>query len=291
MKILVTGGAGYIGSQLVKRLVENENDVVIFDDLSTGRKESIPGNVELIHGDITKTEDIKKVGRVDAVYHLAAQVSVPRSIEDPSGTSITNITGTINVLNENKDSVFVFVSSASVYGNAPVPVSEEAPLDPLSPYGMSKVCSEEFCKLYEKLYGMKIAIVRPFNVYGPGQAFNPYSGVITKLIEHAKRGESLIIHGDGNQTRDFIHLEDIINAFILVLGKKGVYNAGSGKPTKINELANLVKKFSKKEIKIEYAKEEKGQIRHSYADISRISKLGFKPTISFEQGIKELMGE
>lgn len=291
MKILVTGGAGYIGSQLVKKLVENENNVVIFDNLSTGRKESVPGNVELIHGDITKTEDVQRVGRVDAVYHLAAQVSVPRSIEDPAGTSITNIAGTINVLNENKDSAFVYVSSAAVYGNAPVPVSEESPLDSLSPYGMSKVCSEQFCQLYERLYGMRIAIVRPFNVYGPGQAFNPYSGVITKFIEYAKKGEPLVIYGDGNQTRDFIHLNDIIEAFILVLGRKGVYNAGSGKPTKINEIAEAVAKFSEKKVKIEHGEEEKGQIRHSYADISRIRKLGFKPTISLEEGIKELMGE
>lgn len=292
MKILVTGGAGFIGSHLVKKLIENGNDVVILDDLSTGRKESIPGNVELIEGDIRRLEDVKKVGKVDAVYHLAAQVSVPRSIEDPAGTSITNITGTINVLNENRDSAFVYVSSAAVYGNAPVPVSEDTPFDPLSPYGMSKVCSEEFCKLYEKLYDMKIAVVRPFNVYGPGQIFNPYSGVITKFIENEKRGKSLIIHGDGNQTRDFIHLEDTTNALILVLGKKGIYNVASGEPTKIKELANLVARFSKKKIKIEYSKEEKGQIRHSYADISKINKeFGFKPTISLEKGIKKLMGE
>jgi len=289
MKILVTGGTGYIGSHLVEKL-RDQNDVIV---LSQSHERPISG-VEYIEGSITERFDIHRACKgIDSLMHLAAMVSVPRSMDYPDKTLITNTVGTANLLQETKDMniSFLYVSSASIYGDAQdLPVKETHPLHPKSPYGVSKFASEEFCKLYMRNYNMDIKIARPFNAYGGNQNYeNPYANVPTKFVKNAKSGKDLMIFGDGLQTRDFVHVEDICDAFIHVMKKQpDTYNIGSGQPTSIKTLAEKVQEYCPKDINIIYKEAEPGQILHSYADISRIKNTGWSPKITMDEGIRRL---
>jgi UDP-glucose 4-epimerase len=290
--ILVTGGAGFIGSHLVALLLEKGHSVRVFDNLATGKQENIPPKAEFFKGDITNTEDVKKASEsVDTIFHLAAQVYVPLSLENPVRDAEINILGTLNLLEQNRDALFVYTSSAAVYGNTKeIPVKENAPIVPLSPYGVSKRIGEQCFALYRQLYGTKYAVTRTFNAYGPGQdPSNPYSGVISKFIDAAGRGEPLTIYGDGKQTRDFVYVGDVCDALVTCLGKEGTYNIGTGKETTLNELAELVKKVSGKDAQIVHEKEREGDILHSCADISRIKALGWSPKTTLEHGLKSMM--
>jgi UDP-glucose 4-epimerase len=301
---LVTGGAGFIGSHLVDKLVDLGFFVRVFDNLSYGKLENIQkhldsGAVEFVKGNITKIKPVKKaVQGVDYVFHLAALTSVPLSVKNPSLTFNVNVSGTVNLLrvsSHSKVKKLVFASSCAVYGD-PVhfPVIEEEPIDPISPYAESKVAGEHFCRGFYKTGMLKTVMFRFFNVYGPRQALNDYSGVITKFIDNAKADKSLLVYGDGSATRDFVCVFDVVEALVSCLDdwkcEGEAFNVGSGKPTKIQDLAKTVIELTDSKSKIKNKKEREGDIKYSYANITKAKQqLGYKPKVSLKAGLKDLI--
>ena len=306
--ILVTGGAGFIGSHLVDKLIriESVEKVIVLDNLWSGKIENIKKYIgskkfELIIGDVRDQKLMKKlVKNSDYVFHEAAVVSVQFSLEKPEVVNEVNVCGTLNLLEACLDSDlhrFVFASSAAVYGETKVlPIREELSGHPLSPYGASKLAAEAYCIAFYKSYGVKTVSLRYFNVYGPRQAVSPYSGVITIFMNNAKYGKPLTIFGDGKQTRDFIHVWDVVEATILASIKEKaigeVINIGTGKDISIKKLAELVRKVTGREdLPIEYGPPRKGDIKRSCANIEKARKiLGFTPKINLEDGLKTLIG-
>ena len=300
LRVLVTGGAGFIGSHLVKALVKAGHQVRVLDNLSTGFIENLAdvlNAIEFVRGDVRDYGVVESVVRgVDAVVHLAALIDVAESVEKPDLYFDVNVRGTYNVAKASKNvSTFVFSSSSAVYGEPiRVPISEDHPLMPKSPYAASKVSGEAFVQAFANQYGFRPVILRLFNVYGPKQS-RAYTGVIIEFIKRVSRGEPPVIFGNGEQTRDFIHVSDVVEAIMLSLsneGARGVFNIGSGEGIVINRLANLILKLmGREDLKPIYAQPRPGDIRHSIADIIRAQKeLGFKPKVKLEVGIKELIG-
>ena len=303
-RVLVTGGAGFIGSHLVDRLVDEGYDVRVLDNLSSGKLENIErhiksGKVNFIEGDIRDADLARKslVG-VDAVFHLAAIISVPFSVSNPELTFDVNLTGTLNLLNacsEKKVGKFVFVSSCAVFGDTKVlPVNEDASTNPISPYAESKLLGERDCLNFDQQGLLESVVYRFFNVYGPRQGMNDYSGVITKFINRAKQGQHLTIYGDGSQTRDFVNVADIVQALLASLKRSNVngevFNIGSGKPTTITELAKAVLELTGQDLEIRYELPRAGDIKDSYADISKAGKLlGYEPKVSLRDGLRALL--
>lgn len=304
MKVLITGGAGFIGHHLALYLSSLGYDVLCVDNLSRSSPEVI--NILRRYGinlivvdvlDINSLDVIMSRFKPEVVIHTAALVSVEESVKKPEEYFRCNVLGTLNTVRISTNygvSRFIYLSSAAVYGDPiKLPVSEEHPLNPKSPYGLSKLLGEEVVKLYYRMYGLEYVILRLFNVYGPRQFLNPYSGVITKFIDRVSKGLPPVIYGDGTQTRDFIHVLDVCRVIQLCVSTEKVnevYNVGSGKPLSINELADLVVRVSGLDLRPTYESSRPGDIRHSYADISKAVKyLGFKPSVSIEEGIKELL--
>ncbi|WP_202320739.1 NAD-dependent epimerase/dehydratase family protein [Archaeoglobus neptunius] len=293
MNVLVTGASGQIGSYVLELLSEEHNVVGV--DLK-----HYPFGEEFV--DMVVTGDLRSyftvremVEKVDAVIHLAAQVSVERSWMDPVYDAKNNIISTINLLkasSESKVKKFIYISSAAVYGNPLyVPIDENHPTNPISPYGVSKLAGEHYVKIY--IEKMHVNIVRPFNVYSERMdPRNPYSGVIAKFIERAKKGLPPVIYGDGEQTRDFIHARDVAMAIKAVLdeGRNGeVYNIGTGKETSILELAKMVMEAFRIDEEPVFDKEREGDIMRSCADISKTRALGFEPKTELASFIKDFM--
>lgn len=304
MKVLITGGAGFIGHHLAIYLNNLGYDVVCVDNLLRSSKEAINAlrgmGIKLIVTDVVDYRSLGKVFndlRPDAIVHTAALVSVTESFIIPDDYIRCNVIGTLNTIRLSCElgiDRFIYISSAAVYGDPiKLPITEDHPLNPISPYGLSKLVGEEVVRLYSRIYGVKYIVLRLFNVYGPRQPLDEYSGVIRKFIDRISRGLPPIIYGDGTQSRDFIHVTDVCRAIELSLSTKAfndVYNVGSGRPISINELAELIISISGLKIKPLYEAPRAGDIRHSYADISKISsRLGFKPSITIEEGIKELI--
>ncbi len=304
-RVLVTGGAGFIGSHLVDGLVRSGCSVKVLDNLSGGSLDNIGlhlerGSVEFFEGDIRDRELVDKLVReVDAVVHLAALVSVPLSVEDPDLTLDVNVNGTSNVLfsccfaNVKK---IVFASSCAVYG-APeyLPIDEGHPTCPLSPYASSKLEGEHACEEFSECSDADMVILRFFNVYGPRQALNEYSGVITRFLDWAEKDEPLVIYGDGSQTRDFIHVSDVAQAILALLAKDkvdGVFNIGSGEAVTIGELAEKVVKLVGKDLNVIHELPRSGDIERSVADVFKARKaFGFSPRVSLEEGLQSLLRE
>ena len=299
LRILVTGGAGFIGSHLVKALVKAGHSVRILDNFSTGSLENlgdIAGSVELVVGDVRSYGVVEKaVKGVDAVIHLAALIDVAESIEKPDLYFDVNARGTYNIAKACKGvSVLVFASTCAVYGEpVKLPVAEDHPIVPKSPYAATKVAGEAFIQAYSNLYGYRYAILRLFNVYGPKQS-KAYAGVIIEFIKRVSRGEPPIIFGDGEQTRDFIHVSDVVEAIMMAITNektRDVFNIGSGKPVTINQLAKLILKLmGREDLKPIHTTPRPGDIRHSVADITKAREvLGFKPRIGLEEGLQSLI--
>ena len=287
-KIVITGGCGFIGSHLALMLAD-ENDVVVFDKAVLPTK--LKGKVRFVKGDIREFPDVKDAfNGADTVYHLAAQISVPKSFSDPYYDFSVNALGSINVAEacaKNDVKNLVVFSSAAVFGDNPnVPLNEDSETVPLSPYGDNKLFAEKYIRYIKK----NAAVVRPFNVYGPGQdPSNEYSGVISKFIDFARKGLDLTIFGDGEQTRDFVHVSDVCRAVTKVAGIAGTFNVGTGKAVSINKLAETVNRLSCGKSKIVHADERVGDILHSCADISKLKSVGWVPKVSLEAGLKEMV--
>ena len=297
MKILVTGGAGFIGSHLVKALVEAGYSVRVLDNLSTGSLENLRGlSLDFVKGDVRNYDEVEKaVKGMEAVVHLAALIDVSESVEKPLDYLEVNVKGTLNVAraSRNVDTV-IFSSSCAVYGEPEkLPIDEDHRINPKSPYAASKAGGEAYIISYANLYGYRPVILRFFNVYGPKQS-RAYSGVITEFIRRAARGDPPIIYGDGEQTRDFIHVRDAVDAVVRSLksNASGIYNIGSGKATKISELAYLVLKTMNINALPVYMPPRPGDIRNSVADIKKAKEeLHFEPKIPLERGIEMLSHE
>jgi UDP-glucose 4-epimerase len=304
LKILVTGGAGFIGSHLINDLLKKGHSVLVLDNLSSGKKQNLEKafsneDFTFILGDIRDDAALKDALKgVNAVAHLAALIDVTSSVTDPVTTNDVNVAGTLKVLQsavKGNVSQFVFASSTAVYGEAKVlPITEETPLNPISPYAASKVAGEAYCKSFQSCYGLNTVILRFFNVYGPRSENSPYSGVITKFLRQALKNEALNIYGDGEQTRDFIHVNDIVAALILALENPKVggetFNVCTGVQTSINELANTINLITERNLNPKYSPARTGEIRFSYGDPSKAEdKLEFKSKVSLKEGITQLL--
>ncbi len=304
--VLVTGGAGFIGSNLVDLLMEKGHTVYVLDDLSSGSLDNLEEWVDdhrfrFIRGDITSSiedpirSNIRGGPPIDTIFHLAARVDVTSSFEDPKQDAYTNYIGTMNVLDhalKNDVKRVIFASSAAIYGDtASLTIKEDAERSPLSPYGLHKLSSEGLLEVYRKQWGLSSASVRFFNVYGPRQdPKNPYSGVISKFMERAKMKEPLIIFGDGGQTRDFVYVGDVAEGLYQVARSKvhGPMNLGTGVETSVIDLAMTVRKVSMQELKMVHMPPRKGEIMRSVADISKIEEeTGFTAQMTIEQGLKQ----
>ncbi|NJE07965.1 SDR family oxidoreductase [Thermococcus sp. M39] len=290
--IVVTGGAGFIGSHIAEEL-SKDNEVVVIDNLYSGKVENVPENVKFIQADIRDYESIADViSQADYVFHEAALVSVVESVEKPILTEEINVLGTLNILRALSEGhgKLIFASSAAVYGdNQNLPLKEDEKPKPLSPYGVTKVSGEYYCKIFYELYGVPTVALRYFNVFGERQGYNQYAGVISIFINRALKNEPLIIFGDGKQTRDFIYVKDVVKANVLVAEKERangeVFNVARGERTTILELAMKIIDATNSSSSIIFDKPRPGDIKHSQADISKIKKLGFKPDYSLEEGL------
>lgn len=298
--IVVTGGAGFIGSNLVKFLVD-DNHVIVIDDLSTGYIHNIQNlisskKITYINGSITNLELLQAAFKdVDYVFHQAAIPSVPRSIKDPLKSTTVNAVGTLNVLvaaRDNHVKKVIYASSSSVYGDTPtLPKQEDMIPNPLSPYAVSKLTAEYYCGVFTRIYGLQTIALRYFNVYGPWQdPTSEYAAVVPKFITSVLQGKPPVIYGDGQQTRDFTFVNDVISANVLAAESTstGVFNIAGGKRISINELAGLIIKTCKKDVQLEYHDKRDGDILHSLADVTRAKKgFNFISKFSITDGIEE----
>jgi len=296
-KVAVTGGLGFIGSHLVERLNEN-NDLVIVDNQSSGNIKNIQdldfSRIDTDFGDITRVNLERIFEDVDYVYHMAAVTSVPQSVNDPLRSNEVNITGTLKVLEAARKCgvrKLIFSSSSAVYGETEsLPISEKNLINPLSPYAVTKATGELYCTVYSEIYDLPTIALRYFNVFGPKQdPESQYAAVIPIFIDNILKNQRPVIYGDGEQTRDFVNVKQVVDANILAAesNETGSYNIGLGKSTTINYLFEMIKETMKKDIKPVYKNERPGEIKHSVADISKARSLGYSPKNDFTDELTE----
>lgn len=300
MKILITGGAGFIGHNTAIHLKSQGFNVSIYDNLQRSTSNALKRlnnfNIPIHKGNILNAKALASaLKNIDIVIHAAAYINVEESIIKPILYFKNNVLGTANVAKTCLDKNIkhlIYLSSAAVYGDPQtLPINENHPANPISPYGLTKLIGEETVKFYAK-QGLKTTILRLFNVYGPEQSIE-YAGVITHFIKKASMHMPPIIYGDGEQTRDFIHVNDVAEAIKLTITKSPsneTFNIASGKPTKINDLAAYIIRLANLHIRPEHAEPKQGDIKHSFADISKAERiLNFKPKTSLEKGLKNLI--
>ena len=302
-KVVVTGGAGFIGSHLAERLVEQGYQIIILDNLSTGKMENIKellnnANVEFIQGSVNDIWLLSQLfSDVSYVFHLAAIPSVPRSVENPQASHEVNVNGTLNVLlaaRENGVKKVIYASSSSVYGDTPnLPEKEDMIPRPLSPYAVTKLTGEYYCRVFSQVYKLLTVCLRYFNVYGPRQDPNSqYSAVVPKFIQRVLEGQPPFILGDGEQTRDFTFVKDVVEANILMAENdaSGIVNVSHGESITINKLAKLIISIIGSNVEPIYQEPRLGDVRHSLADISKARAYGYEPKYSLEAGLSETIG-
>ena len=296
-KIVITGGLGFIGSHLVEKLSE-DNLVVVIDDQSTGKVENIKhlnlSKIDTTLGDITSIDLDEIFDGTDYVFHEAAVTSVQKSVDDPINSNEVNITGTLKVLEAAKNTdvkKVVLASSSAVYGETEsLPLSEDNPVNPLSPYAVGKTTGELYCNVFSEIYGLPTVSLRYFNVFGPRQDPNSqYAAVIPIFIDKILKNESPIIYGDGEQSRDFVSVKHIVAANIIAAESKltGAFNIGLGKSTTINQLVEMINEIIGKDVKPVYEKARPGDIKYSLADISKAKALGYDPKADFKEELTE----
>lgn len=296
-QVLVTGGAGFIGSNLVRHLIEEGNSVTVLDNFMSGYRSNLDPfpAVRIIEGDVRDktTVEIAMKG-VEVVFHLAASVGNKRSIDHPITDAEINVLGTLQVLEAARKGgirKIVTSSSAGIFGELKtMPIKEDHPIEPDSPYGCTKLCEEKLCLSYAKLYDIEAVCLRYFNVYGPNQRFDAYGNVIPIFVFRMLRNEPLLIYGDGEQTRDFVQVDDVVQANIKAadsIGVSGAFNIASGKRVTINRLVEMITKDNNNFIKIEHGPERPGDVRHSLADITLAhQRINYTPAVDLESGIE-----
>jgi UDP-glucose 4-epimerase len=299
-RVLVTGGAGFVGSNLVRALLERGYQVRVLDNFSTGSRANLAdlnGDVEVIEGDLRSYERVHAAIRdVELAFHLGALPSVPRSIQDPLTTSAVNVEGTLNVLLAARDEGIrrvIFASSSSVYGNTgSLPRTETDPPDPISPYAVSKLSAERYCTAFSSVYGLETVSLRYFNVFGPNQdPSSQYAAVVPRFIAAVQAGASVPIHGDGKQSRDFTFAANVVEANLLAAEATGVsgaiLNVATGSSTTVEELAHAIGALLGRSVEKEYLPARPGDVRHSWADIGAARRLlGYEATVDLEDGLR-----
>jgi UDP-glucose 4-epimerase len=302
-RVLITGGAGFIGSHVTAELLRRGNAVRVIDNFSTGSRENLAavgGDVELIEGDIRSYERTHAATKgVECVIHLAALPSVPRSVQDPLTTNAVNVTGTLNVVLAARDAGtqrVVIASSSSVYGRAQeLPKTEGLVPQPISPYGVSKLAAEQYCMGLNAVYGIEVAALRYFNVFGPRQDPNSqYSGVIPRFLSQALDGMPLVVFGDGAQSRDFTYVDNVVAATLSAsecqLDGPLICNVGCGSSHTVGALAVAIGRVTGREVEIEYVPARPGDVLHSFADIAVArDALGYDPTVGLEEGLEHTL--
>jgi len=302
MNVLITGGAGFIGSHLVEHLLAAGNTVRVLDNLSTGKRENLPAHarLEFVQGDIRDRDVVLECARdMQAIVHLAAVASVQASVDDPTGTHATNFDGTLHLLEAARTEHvrrFLYASSAAVYGdNTRLPLVEEEILNPLSPYATDKLAGEYYLRFYHAKFGIETTAFRFFNIFGPRQdPSSPYSGVISIFVERVSRGEPVTVFGDGRQTRDFVYVGDLVALLALALARAEtagqVINIGRGQQCSLLELLEALEKLTGKPVERRFAAARLGDIVHSCADISRLVRLlGKAPETDIVTGLGEIL--
>jgi nucleoside-diphosphate-sugar epimerase len=296
---LVTGGAGFIGSNLARALLERGDDVRVLDNFSTGDRANLEGlGVEIVEGELRSYERVHRAVRgAEVVYHLGALGSVPRSVQDPLTSSAVNVEGTLNVLLAARDEGIrrvVFSSSTSVYGSSrQLPTTEETPPDPISPYGVAKLAAERYCVSFSRVYeSFESVVLRYFNVFGPRQSpFSQYAAVIPLFVTAIAEGRPIQIHGDGEQSRDFTYVGNVVDATLRAGTADGasgeIFNIANGSPASVNTLADTIGTILGKQVLKEHLPPRAGDIRDSWADLSKAERiLGYRPTIALDEGLR-----
>jgi UDP-glucose 4-epimerase len=302
---LVTGGGGFIGSHLAARLVADGAAVRVFDNFSSGSRDNlaaIAANIDVVDGDIRDEVAVRRAtSGVEVVFHQAANPSVPRSVADPRTTYDVNVTGTLNILLAARDAAcrrVVFASTCAVYGDDPALPKHEGMLPvPVSPYAASKLAGEGLCTVFARVYGLETIALRYFNVFGPRQdPHSPYAAVIPRFLEALRRGESPVVYGDGEQTRDFVYVGNVVEANLRAADSPGVsgkvFNVASGQPVRLNEVLGKLTTLLEVEARAVHEPARAGDIRHSAADVSAAqSALGIEAHVSMEDGLKHVIAE
>jgi UDP-glucose 4-epimerase len=297
--VLVTGGAGFIGSNLVRGLLENGDDVRVLDNFSTGNRTNLEGlDVEIVEGELRSYERVHNAVRgTEVVYHLGALGSVPRSVQDPLTSSAVNVEGTLNVLLAARDEGIrrvVFSSSASVYGSSrQMPTTEESPPDPVSPYGVAKLAAERYCVSFSRVYeSFETVVLRYFNVFGPRQSpFSQYAAAVPLFITKIAAGEEIDVFGDGEQSRDFTFVGNVVDATIRAGAADGVsgeiFNVAAGSPASVNHVAETIATIVGKPVRRRELPTRAGDLRDPWADLSKSQRvLGYTPEIALADGLR-----
>ena len=298
-RALVTGGAGFIGSNLVRALLEAGDTVKVLDNFSTGNRANLAGlDVEIVEGELRSYERVHNAVRGrEVVYHLGALGSVPRSVQDPLTSSAVNVEGTLNVLLAARDEGVrrvVFASSSSVYGaQTKLPVDESLPTDPISPYGVAKLAAERYCVSFSRVYeSFETVVLRYFNVFGPRQSpFSQYAAMVPLFITAIAAGEQVTIFGDGEQSRDFTYVANVVDATMRAADAQGangrIFNVAAGSPASVNDVAAAIGRIVGKPVEQTYALPRPGDIRNSWADVSAAREvLGYAPSVPLEDGLR-----
>jgi UDP-glucose 4-epimerase len=298
-RVLVTGGAGFIGSNLVRALLEHGDSVRVLDNFSTGNRGNLVGlDVEVVEGELRSYERVHNAVRgVELVFHLGALGSVPRSVQDPLTSGAVNVEGTLNVLLAARDEGVrrvVFSSSTSVYGTSRErPTTESSPPDPISPYGVAKLAAERYCVSFSRVYeSFETVVLRYFNVFGPRQSpYSQYAAVVPLFITAIAAGDPITIHGDGDQSRDFTFVANVVDATIRAADAEGasgrIFNVAAGSPASVNQVADLIGSILGKPVERQSAPSRAGDIRDSWADINAAREvLGYQPTVELEEGLR-----
>ncbi len=298
-KALVTGGAGFIGSNLVRALLDRGDDVRVLDNFSTGNRANLEGlDVEIVEGELRSYERVHNAVRgTETVYHLGALGSVPRSVQDPLTSSAVNVEGTLNVLLAARDEGVrrvVFSSSSSVYGaQAGLPVSESLPADPISPYGVAKLAAERYCVSFSRVYeSFQTVVLRYFNVFGPRQSpFSQYAAMVPLFITAITSGEPVTVYGDGEQSRDFTYVANVVDATVRAAHAENasgrIFNVAAGSPASVNDVADAISRIVGMPVEKSFAPPRPGDIRDSWADVSAARDvLGYVPSVDLEDGLR-----